>query len=171
MRTVDEEGLTIETSTTGPLRLWTQYGTALGLGVLALAVKAATRPLSPAAGTLSLVVEILMVATWGWTGYVAKRQGLHPSWQAALAGVAYGLVAGLGAFVNPPTASEELALIRAHAQAHTSAAYLQALARASVTPGAHVAALVVGLIGSVLAGLVVGWLGSLFYVTRPAASR
>lgn len=149
----------------------TPYVLGFVVGLAALAVKASTPPLSALAGTLSFLLEILMVAVWAWTGYRAKQRHGHPSWEAAGVGVAYGVLAGLGAFVRPPTVRQELALLTAHAPPHTSRAALLAVARASVTPAAHVASWVIAVAGSVVAGLVVGWIGSLFYMTKPEETR
>ncbi len=150
---------------------WTPYVLGFAIGLVALVAKASTRPLSSLAGTLSFLLEILMVAVWAWTGYRAKQRHGHPSWEAAGVGVAYGVPTGLSAFVRPPTVQQELALLTAHAPPHTSRAALLAVARASVTPAAHLASLVIAVAGSVLAGLVVGWIGSLFYMPKPEETR
>lgn len=162
------------TSSAYPLRR--QYGIGIALGIVGLIVRVATRPLSPASTWFQAVVEVLAVVILVWTGYVAKRRGLRPSQQAAIVGLLYGFVAGLGDVLNPTTYGDELRFLSAREAAlHHSILKMTRTqivhdARLYTTAGAHWEAFFGSLLYGVVFGLLLGWVGSLFYTGRAAGT-
>jgi hypothetical protein len=162
--------------TSSPYPLRRQYGLGMVLGVVGLIVRVATRPLSPASAWFSAVVDVLAVVILAWTGYVAKRRGLRPSQQAAVVGLLYGFIAGLGDVLNPTTYGDELRFLSAREAAlHRSIlkitrAQIVHDARLYTTAGTHWEAFFGSVLYGVVFGLLLGWVGSLFYTGRASGS-
>ncbi len=135
-------------------------GIAFALGVLAV-LRAAFLPFGGAlAAVAGWVLDVALVVVLGLTGRAAHRAGRRPSWQAALAGAAYGVVAGLGPLLFPPPAARILQAIR-KSHPGLSAAKAHLALQVATSTGAHLVALVAAVLGAVLLGLLAGWVGSL----------
>ena len=162
--------VTDSTSASRPKGTLPWMGAALGLGVLALvrqAVLPAGGPLSAVAG---LVLDVALLVVLGWTGRAASRAGLRPAWQGALAGLIYGVAAGLSPILFPPSAKQ---VLRALNTSHPGlpVAQAQAMVHFATSAVARLIGLGGAVLGAVLLGLLAGWVGSLLGRAARDASR
>ena len=129
-----------------PPSMYLAIAVALGVVALLLALANVTG--------LAVVLDILVAATTFAAGYAARTRAGHPAWSGAGAGVAYGIVSGIGVFFHKVTASElKTALEKTHRASPLSMSQLLAI---SNSPGAHLGSLAVSSIFFGLLGLVLG---------------